>query len=324
MAHAGITSRQAGGEPMNRPGVLSAIGDTPLIALAKLSPPGGARVLLKWEGANPTGSMKDRMALAMVERARASGRLAPGQTIVEYTGGSTGASLAMVGAALGHPVRIVAYDVVADEKIMMMRALGAEVEILATPGRKVTPELLPRLRARVEEIRRETGAFWTAQMENPDQTEGYTALADELLAACPALTDFVQVVGTGGSSMGTSRRLKAQKSAVRTSVVEPAEAPYLSAGRGGAHTIEGIALTLTPPLFDGSLVDARLAVPEAEGRALALRLAREEGLLVGTSTGLNLAAALRVAARLPREAAVVTLAVDTGLKYLAGTLFRPT
>ncbi len=307
---------------MDRPGVLSAIGNTPLVQLAKLSPPGGARLFLKWEGANPTGSMKDRMALAMVERARASGRLAPGQQIVEYTGGSTGASLAMVGAALGHAVRIVAYDVVADEKIRMMRALGAEVEILATPGRKVSPELLPRLRARVLEIRKETGAFWTAQMENPDQIEGYAALADELLAACPGITDLVQVVGTGGSSIGTSRRLKARKPSVRTTVVEPAESPYLSAGRGGSHTIEGIALTLTPPLFDASIVDTRLAVPEAEGRAMARRLAREEGLLVGASTGLNVAAAVRVAAGLPNDAAVVTIAVDTGLKYLAGGLFE--
>src|SRR5262249_15441664 len=145
----------------------------------------------------------------------------------------------------------------------MMRALGAEVEVLATPGRKVTPELLPRLRARVEEIRVQSGAYWTAQMENPDQAEGYTALADEVLAACPEVTDFVQVVGTGGSSMGTSRRLKARKPSVRTTIVEPAEAPYLSAGRGGAHGIEGIALSLAPPLFDAACVDARLAVPEA-------------------------------------------------------------
>ncbi len=306
---------------MRQSGVLAAIGRTPLLQLAKLSPRSGARVFLKWEGGNPTGSMKDRMALAMVERARASGRLRPGQEIVEYTGGSTGASLAMVGAALGHRVRIVAYDVVAEEKIGMMRALGAEVEILATPGRKVTPELLPRLRARVEEIRSRTGAYWTAQMENPDQTEGYAALADEVLAACPEITDFVQVVGTGGSSMGTSRRLKAKKPTLRTTVVEPAEAPYLSAGRGGAHGIEGIALTVAPPLFDATLVDARLAIPEAEGRAMARRLAREEGVLAGTSTGLNLAAAVRVAEGLPPGAAVVTIAVDTELKYLAGGLF---
>lgn len=307
---------------MPRPGPLAAIGNTPLVPLAKLSPEGGAKVHVKWEGANPTGSMKDRMALAMVERARSSGRLRPGQPIVEYTGGSTGASLAMVGAALGHPVRIVAYDVVAEEKIAMMRALGAEVEILATPGRKVTPELLPRLRARVDEIVKDTGAFWTAQMENPDQTLGYEAMAEEIFVRCPEVTDLVHVVGTSGSAMGIARRLKKLKPGVRLTIVEPAEAPYLSEGRGGAHGVEGIALTLTPPLFDAPLVDARVAVPEGEGRAMARRLAREEGLLAGTSTGLNVAAAAQVARGLPPEAAVVTIAVDSGLKYLAGPLFR--
>jgi cysteine synthase A len=181
----------------------------------------------------------------------------------------------------------------------MMRALGAEVEILATPERKVTPELLPRLRARVEEIRTETGAFWTAQMENPDQTEGYAALADELLAACPGSPTSSRSWARAGARWARRADSRRANPSVRTSVVEPAEAPYLSAGRGGAHAVEGIALTLAPPLFDASLVDERLAVPEAEGRAMARRLAREEGLLVGASTGMNLAAAVRIATRLP-------------------------
>lgn len=305
-----------------RPGILSAIGNTPLVELRGLRPPGGARVLVKVEGGNPTGSMKDRMAIAMVEGARREGRLAPGHPVVELTGGSTGASLALACAALGHPLTIVTNDAVAREKIDMTRALGATVEVIKTPEGKVHPGLVPQMRARVEDVVKETGAYWTDQFNNKHQLDGYAPLAREVLRDCPEVTHFVQIVGTAGSSMGVSRVLRAAKPGVRVTLVEPASSPWLSEGRGGSHGVEGTAGVPRPPLLDPALYDDVLAVDEQEGRDMARRLAREEGVFAGTSTGLNVVAARRVAAALPPEAAVVTLAVDTGLKYLAGDLYR--
>lgn len=303
-------------------GILQSIGDTPLLPLTRLGPPDGGRVFLKVEGGNPTGSMKDRMALAMVQGARRDGRLAPGQPVVELTGGSTGASLALVCGALGHPLTIVTSDAVAAEKIDMTRALGATVEVLRTPEGKVHPGLVPQMRARVLEIVQETGAFYTDQFNNAHQLEGYAPLARELLRALPELGCFVHVVGTAGSSMGVARVLRAQKPEVRVVLVEPASSPWLSEGRGGVHGVEGTAGVARPPLLDEALYDEVLAVDEAEGRAMARRLAREEGVLAGTSTGLNVLAARIMAEKLGPDAVVATIAADTGLKYLVGELFR--
>jgi cysteine synthase A len=307
---------------MRSASILATIGNTPLVELAKLRPSGGARVLVKVEGANPTGSMKDRMALAMVEGARRDGRLPPGHPVVELTGGSTGASLALACSALGHPLTIVTNDAVAREKIDLTRALGAHVEVLKTPEGKVHPGLVPEMRARVEAIVKATGAYWTDQFNNPSQVEGYAPMAREILRDCPEVTHFVHIVGTAGSSMGIARVLRKEKPGVRVALVEPASSPWLSEGRGGIHGVEGTAGVPKPPLLDRALYDEVLAVDEAEGRAMARRLAAEEGLFAGTSTGLNVVAARRVAAALPPSAAVVTIAVDTGLKYLAGDLYR--
>ena len=302
--------------------VLQSIGCTALVELRKLAPAGGARVLVKTEGTNPTGSMKDRMALAMVEGARREGRLLPAQRVVELTGGSTGTSLALVCSALGHPLTIVTSDAVALEKINMTRALGAEVEVLRTPEGKVYPGLVPLMRARVEEIARETGAFFTDQFNNAHQLDGYAPLAREVLRDCPEVTHFVHIVGTAGSSMGVSRELRRTRPGLRVTLVEPASSPWLSAGRGGPHGVEGTAGVARPPLLDRALYDDVLAIDEGEGRELSRRLAREEGIFAGTSTGLNVAAALRIAATLPAGAVVVTIACDSGLKYLQGELFR--
>ena len=302
--------------------VLQAIGNTQLIELRQLRPPGGARVLVKIEGSNPTGSMKDRMALAMIEGARRSGRLGPGHRVIELTGGSTGTSLALVCSALGHPLTIVTNDAVAREKIDMTRALGAQVEVLKTPEGKVHPGLVPQMRARVEELVKETGAFWTDQFSNPHQLDGYAPLAREVLRDCPEVTHLVQMVGTAGSSMGIARELRKAKPDLRVTLVEPASSPWLSEGRGGSHGVEGTAGVPRPPLLDRALYDEVMAVAEQEGREMARRLAREEGIFAGTSTGLNVLAALRLAATLTPAAAVVTIAVDTGLKYLAGDLYR--
>jgi cysteine synthase len=302
--------------------VLDAIGNTPLFELRKLRPAGGARVLVKYEGSNPTGSMKDRMALAMVRGGRRDGTLAPGQRVVELTGGSTGTSLALVCSALGHPLTLVTSDAVAREKTDMSRALGAEVEVLKTPEGKVHPGLVPEMRTRVEAIIKATGAFWTDQFNNRHQFEGYAPMAAEILREAPAVTHFVHIVGTGGSSMGVAKALRAAKPGVRVTLIEPASSPWLSEGRGGTHGVEGTAGVLLPPLLDRALYDGVVAIDEKEGRAMAQRLAREEGVFAGTSTGLNVVAACRLAATLPSAAAVVTIAVDTGLKYLAGDLYR--
>lgn len=298
---------------------LDAVGETPLIELPRIQPPGGSRILLKWEGGNPTGSMKDRMALAMVRAARRSGELRPGQRIVEFTGGSTGASLAFVAAVEGHPISIVTADCFSEEKIRAMQALGADVDVLQTPEGRTYPELPAKMRERVLEIQRKTGAYWTNQFENTAQLEGYAPMADEILRDAPEITDFVCVVGTGGCAMGNARRLRQARPHVRVHLVEPAESPGLSQGRPGKHSVEGIALGLKPPLVDDRLYDDVLVRPEADGRAFARRLAKEEGVLVGTSSGLNVAAAYELA-RKP-GACIVTVGADTGLKYLRGDLF---
>lgn len=296
--------------------VLDAIGDTPLVRVDALSPEEGAPVFAKLEGVNPTGSMKDRMAYAMITRAEDEGLLDPGQPVVEYTGGSTGSSLAMVCAAKGYPLSIVTADCFSDEKIATMRALGAEVEVLDTPQGQVYPDLQPRMQARVEELEDELDAYWTHQMDNPHQLDGYAPMAGEILDEVPQITDFVMAVGTGGCAIGHARGFQREGADVHVSVVEPAGSPYLSKGEGGSHGVEGIAVMPEPPLLDSDLYDDVLAVPEDDARRAARRAASQEGLFVGTSSGLNLEAARRVARRRDPDDAVVTVAVDTGLKYL--------
>lgn len=302
---------------------LDAIGNTPLVEISRLRPEGGARIFLKWEGANPTGSMKDRMALAMIRGAEREGLLKPGQRVVEYTGGSTGSSLALVCAAKGYPLTAVTADCFAKEKIDTMRAFGADVEVLKTPEGKVYPGLFARFEERAREIVQKTGAYWTHQMSNPHQLEGYGAMGDEILGDCPGVTDFVMAVGTAGCAMGNAQALRQSKPDIRVTLVEPEEAAFLSKGVKGSHRVEGIALSIRPPLLDDRLYDDVLAVPEEEGRSCARRLARDEGILAGASSGLNVAAAIRVASGLSPDEAVVTVAIDSGLKYLNGDLFRP-
>jgi cysteine synthase A len=302
---------------------LDAIGNTPLIELNALRPEGGARIFAKWEGANPTGSMKDRMARAMIEGARRDGALAPGQHVVEYTGGSTGSSLAFVCAALGHPLSLITADCFADEKIRTMRALGADVEVLATPQGKVHPGLGVEFEARVHALQKERGAYWTHQLGNPHQLEGYEPMGREVLAACPEITDFVMSAGTGACSMGNMRAFRTAGRDVRLTLVEPAEAPHLSKAVMGPHSVEGIAVFTRDhmPLLDPDAIDAVATVSEARGFEMARALARTCGLLAGGSSGLNLVAAVDVAAKRRPDDAVVTVLVDTGLKYLLGSLF---
>lgn len=299
-----------------------AIGESPTIELSSLRPDDGASIHLKLEGANPTGSLKDRMALAMVEAARERGELEPGDPVVEFTGGSTGSSLAFVCAVLGHPFHVVTADCVAEEKIASMRALGASVEVVETPDGAPYDGLFDDLRDRALRVRDSEGAYFTNQFENPDQLDGYRALGREILADCPDVDEFVMVVGTGGCAMGTAKALREADADVRVSVVEPAESPVLTDGTTGEHSVQGTAIVGSPPLVDPAAYDRVHTIPNAEGTEQVRELARAEGLLVGTSSGMNVAAARRIAAARDPDDTVVTVACDTGLKYLSDGLYE--
>lgn len=301
---------------------LDAIGDTPLVELPSIRPDGGARIFAKWEGSNPTGSLKDRMALAMIEEARERGALRPGERVVEFTGGSTGSSLAFVCAALDHPFSVVTADCVADEKIASMRALGAHLVLVETPDGTVYDGLSDDLRAEAEQIETREDAYFTNQFRNPDQLVGYESLGREILDQRPDVDDFVMTVGTGGCAMGTARALTDIDADVTTTLVEPTESPVISEGTTGSHSVQGTAIVGHPPLINEELYDAVCTIPTEKGVGLVQEIAKEEGLLVGTSTGMNVAAAQRIAADRDPDQAVVTIACDTGLKYLSEGLYE--
>ena len=280
-----------------------------------------AEVWVKLEAANPTGSYKDRMALAMIEGAERSGRLRPGQTVVEYTGGSTGSSLALVCSIKGYPLRIVSSDAFALEKIKTMRAFGADVELLPSPE-GITPTLIPRLRARAAEIAAETGAYQTDQYNNTDMVEGYKALGHELFDQLQGRIDAITIyVGTAGCYLGTTRALRERLPDIHRVAVEPAESAILSGGAAGTHRIEGGGSGFVPPQLSLDEIDEVIPVSTADAFATARRAAREEGVWSGPSTGANITAALAVARRLGEGARVATIQVDSGLKYLAGELY---
>ena len=303
--------------------ILDAIGNTSLVRLRRLVPAGSADVLVKLEGENPTGSMKDRMALAVISRAEADGRLRPGGTVVEYTGGSTDTSLAFVAAAKGYRIRIVTSDAFSREKRDHMAALGAELTLVPSEGGLTTKKLILDMIAAAREIAREPGTFFTNQLENADAIAGYVPLAEELLEEAGGKVDaFVHSVGTAASLRGIAAVLKGRRPGVRIVAVEPAESSVLLGGPAGPHKIEGVGIGYTPPLWEPSLVDEVLAVATEEAKEMTRRLAREEALFAGTSTGANVVAALRVAARLGAGATVATLACDTGLKYLSTDVYR--
>jgi cysteine synthase A len=312
---------------MDRTGGLFAIGNTPVVRLARMADDGCAEVWVKMEAANPTGSYKDRMALAMIEAAEADGRLRPGQPVVEYTGGSTGSSLAFVCAVKGYPLRIVSSDAFSEEKIRTMRAFGADVELIPSAD-GITPGLIPSMMRRAAEIAGQTGAFATDQFNNVDMIEGYRRLGEELLgqlpgsvAGSPPIGAFCSYVGTAGCFLGVSRALAAALPGLHRAVVEPAESAVLSGGPPGTHHIEGGGIGQRPPQLHPADYDEVIAIPEARAFVTARQAARDEGIFSGPSTGANLAAALDIAGRLGPGHRVVTLQVDSGLKYLAGPLY---
>ena len=308
---------------MIKSSTLDTIGGTPVVRLNKIVPPDSADVLVKLEYFNPTGSYKDRMAKAMIEYAERRGALKPGMTVVEYTGGSTGSSLAFVCAVKGYPFKVVSSDAFSQEKLKTMQAFGAELIIEQSVGGMITPDLIPRMIEVARKLAAEPKTYWTDQFNNKDMLKGYESLANELAAQVDRKIDvFCGSFGTAGMLMGVGRPLKEGQDNTRIVGFEPGTSPRISKGVAGTHHVEGIGASFVPPLFDASIVDEVRALDEAEGRAMARRLAREEGIFTGTSSGLNVLGALQIAQELGKGHTVVTVAVDSGLKYLAGDLYE--
>jgi len=298
--------------------ILDAIGNTSLVRLRKVVPPGCADIFVKLEGENPTGSTKDRMARAVIARAEADGRLKAGDTVVEYTGGSTGTSLAFVCAARGYRIRIVSSDAFSREKLDHMAALGAELTLVPSEGGLTTKKLILDMIEVARGLSREPRTYWTDQLNNRDAIAGYHPLAEEIWSQTKGEIDaFVHSVGTAASLRGVAAVLKRYKSGVRVVAVEPAESPVLLGGQPGPHKIEGVGIGYVPPLWEPALVDKILPIPTEDAKAMARRLAREEALFAGTSSGANVLASIEVARKLGPGAKVVTLMVDSGLKYLS-------
>ncbi len=313
--------------------VLKAIGHTPVLRLSKVLHPDSAEVVVKLEYFNPTGSYKDRMALAMIEGAEKRGTLRKGMRVVEYTGGSTGSSLAMVCAIKGYAFHPLSSDAFAQEKLDTMRAFGADLEIVPSDGGKVTPALFDRFKARIAELMKDPNSFWTDQFNNPDALDGYANIGRELVEQIGHVDAYVGAVGSAGMLVGVSRALKeahlrAQRSGgqagshTRIVALEPSTSPFLTTGKGGAHRVEGTAAGFWPPHLTKDHYDEVRVIDEDAGRAMARRIAKEEGVFAGTSSGVNIAAAVALARELGPGKVVATVAVDTGLKYLAGDLFK--
>ncbi|MGI8931736.1 MAG: PLP-dependent cysteine synthase family protein [Sphingomicrobium sp.] len=303
--------------------VIDLIGDTPLMPLRRVVSPSHARVLVKLESTNPTGSMKDRAALAIVRRAAEDGRLEPGGTIVECTSGSTGTSLASVAVALGYRCLLVSSDAFSDEKLAHMRALGAELQIVSSDNKQITAELVQTMIEASRRLSLRPGHFWADQFNNLDVLTGYRALGNEIWAQAGGRIDaFVQAVGTGGSLRGTAEALRRHAGDIRIVAVEPEESPVLSGGQPGGNRIEGIGMGYVVPLWKPDIVDEITTVSAGEAMSMARRLAREEGLFAGASTGANVVAALRLAERLGPSAVIVTLMIDTGIKYLSTEVYK--
>lgn len=298
--------------------VLDTIGQTRLLPLRRIVPDGSAQILLKLEYENPTGSMKDRMALAMVEAAESDGRLQPGGSVVEYTGGSTGVSLAFVCAAKQIPLKIVTSDAFSQEKRDHMAALGAELTLVPSPTGGTTKELTLEMIETAKQLADAPGSYWTDQLNNSDQLSAYDGMGMEIWLQTDGWVDaFVQTVGTAGSLRGVGTHLRRQKEDVLIVAVEPEESAVLSGGPSGSHKIEGTGAGFVVPLWKDSIADEIQTVSSQEAMEMARRLAREEGIFAGTSTGSNVTVALRVAERLGPNKTVVTLACDSGMKYMS-------
>jgi cysteine synthase len=302
--------------------VLQAIGNTPVVHLNKVVPANCADVFVKLEYYNPTGSYKDRMALAMIEEAEQRGDLRPGMTVVEYTGGSTGSSLAFVCAVKGYRFRVVSSDAYAKEKHQTMSIFGAELDNIPSQDGKITPDLIPRMIQRAREIAESEPSYFTNQFHNVDSVKGYEQIGQELVEQIEGpIHAFCGGVGTAGMLMGVAHILRRLSPSPRIVALEPASTPVISQATSGTHHIEGVGVGFIPPLLDKTFFDEARGIDEIQARQMAWRLAREEGIFAGTSTGMNVVGAIALARELDAGQTVVTVAVDSGLKYLAGDLY---
>ena len=309
---------------MTLPGsVLDSIGNTPIVQLRRIVPPNCARIVAKLEWANPTGSMKDRMAKEVIEHAEADGRLQPDGTVVEYTSGTTGISLAMVCAAKGYGFHAVFSDAFSDEKRHAMKAFGAQITDVPSDNKKITEDLIKKMIEKSRVISQKPGHWWSDQLSNQDAILGYYPLGEEVWKQLDGKVDaFVHVVGTAHSIHGATKSLRKHKPDLHVTAVEPAESAVLSGRPTGSHQIEGIGIGFVPPLWEPNQVDEVMTVSSEEAKMMARRLAREEGLFAGISSGANVFAAIRVAGKLGAEATVVTILVDSGLRYMSTDLYR--
>jgi len=302
--------------------IIQAIGNTPIVKLQKLVPQNSADVYVKLEYFNPTGSYKDRMALAIIENAEKRGDLKPGMTVVECTGGSTGISLALVCTIKGYPFKVISSDAFSKEKLATMRLFGADLEIILSEGGKITPELIPKMIARTEEIAKQPDTFLTQQFKNTDAIEGYKVLGKEIIEQLnKPFSAFCGAIGTSGMLMGVSKAFKEAQLDTNVIALEPASAPLVSKGIKGTHKVEGIGIGFVPPMLDPKMYDEIRVVEEQVARKMVKLLAKEEGIFAGTSTGINVFAAIELAKELGPGQTVVTVACDSGMKYLSSGLF---
>ena len=303
--------------------ILQRIGNTTLFELKQIVPEGCARILVKLESENPTGSMKDRMALAMIEGGERRQVLRPGGRVVEYTGGSTGTSLALICAARGYPLSIVTSDAFSLEKRNHMAALGADLTVIASERGGMDEALTRDMIEAAGRITERTGAFWTDQLNNADQLTAYHAMGEEIWAQTGGRIDaFVQSTGTAACLRGNAETLRRHNPDIQIVAVEPAESAVLSGGKQAAHKIEGIGAGFVVPLWDPSVVSEIIPVSTADAMAKARQLAQSDALFAGTSTGANLVAATIVGQRLGPDATVVTVMCDSGMKYLSTELYQ--
>jgi len=304
-----------------RIGALAGIGNTPLIKLSMLVGADRAEVWVKLEAANPTGSYKDRMALAMIEGAERRGALTAGQTVVEYTGGSTGSSLAFVCALKGYPLRIMTSDAFAAEKLKTMAAFGAELEIIESPG-GIHPDLIPAMVRRASEIVEETGGYATDQFNNRDVIDGYRMIGREIVEQLGEPVDaFCAYVGVGGCFIGSTGAIRERWPDAQRVIIEPEESAVVSGHPAGTHRIEGGGVGFVPPLITEGSYDRVETVSTEEAMATAREVAVTEGVWTGPSGGANVRVAIRLASELGPGHRVVTVQPDSGLKYLAGALY---
>lgn len=303
--------------------ILESIGNTPIVQLRNVVPPNCARIAAKIEFVNPSGSMKDRMAKAVVEHAEADGRIRPGDTVVEYTSGTTGISLALACAAKGYRFHAVFSDAFSDEKRLTMKAFGAQITDVPSDNKKISEKLIKEMIETSRLISKKPNHWWSDQLNNRDAILGYYPLGEEIWNQLSGSVDaFVHVVGTAHSIHGVTKALRKHKPGIHVAAVEPEESAVLSGRPTGSHRIEGIGIGFIPPLWEPNEVGEILTVTTEEANAMARRLAREEGIFAGTSSGANVAAAIRVAKRLGPKATVVTIIVDSGLRYLSTDLYR--